>query len=105
VRAEASLLPSKKPFSERFEGAVGQSSRSTKASRVPQRFGLAANPVLAIDQRNLGQRIQARRKLALRHMGVDKDFLGKKKKLIRWRTIWTPFTSRPADTGNTEYLA
>jgi hypothetical protein len=91
--AEVSLLPSKTPFSKRFEDAVGQSRRSTKASRVPQRFGLAANPGLAIDQRNLGQWIQARRKLALRHMGVDKAFLGKKKKLIRWRTIWTPFTT------------
>src|SRR6266700_2838862 len=71
---KAPLLPSKAPFSKRFEGAA--------ASRVARQFGLAASTVRAIDQRYLARWAEARRKPALRQMGVDEIFLGKKQKFV-----------------------
>jgi len=83
VKAEkVPLLPSKAPFSKRFEDAVGQACESAAASRVARQFGLAASTVRAIDQRYLARWAQARRKPALRQMGVDEIFLGKKQKFI-----------------------
>ncbi len=68
------LLPSKAPFSKRFESAA--------ASRVARQFGLAASTVRAIDQGYLARWAEARRKPALRQMGVDEIFLGKKQKFV-----------------------
>jgi len=83
VRAEkVPLLPSKAPFSKRFEEAVGQACESAAASRVAKQFGLSASTVRAIDQRYLARWTQARRKPALRQMGVDEIFLGKKQKFV-----------------------
>jgi transposase len=76
------LLPSKAPFSERFEDAVGQACESAAASRVGKQFGLPASTVRAIDLRYLQRWSKARRKPALRQMGVDEIFLGKKQKFI-----------------------
>ncbi len=83
VRAEkVPLLPSKAPFSKRFEDAVGQACESAAASRVAKQFGLAASTVRAIDQRYLARWAETRRMPALRQVGVDEIFLGKKQKFV-----------------------
>jgi transposase len=83
VRTEkVPLLPSKAPFSKRFEDAVGLACESAAASRVAKQFGLSASTVRAIDQRYLARWAKARRKPALRQMGVDEIFLGKKQKFL-----------------------
>ena len=83
VKAEkVPQLPSKAPFSQRFEDAVGQACESAAASRVAQQFALAASTVRAIDQRYLKRWASTRRKPALRQMGVDEIFVGKKQKFI-----------------------
>src|ERR1041384_2228680 len=54
VRVEkVPLLPSKAPFSKRFEDAVGQACESASARQVARRFGLAETTVRAIDMRYL----------------------------------------------------
>jgi transposase len=75
-------LPSKAPFSKRFEDSVGQACESAAASRVARQFGLSASTVRAIDQRYLSRWAETRRKPALRQMGVDEIYLGKKQKFI-----------------------
>jgi transposase len=83
VKAEkVPLLPSKAPFSERFEDAVGQACESAAATRVARQFGLAASTVRAIDRRYLGRWSATRRKPALRQMGVDEIYLGKRQKFV-----------------------
>jgi transposase len=64
-------LPSKAPFSKRFEEAVGLACESAAGRRVAQQFRLAASTVRAIDLRYLQRWAAARRKPALRQMGVD----------------------------------
>jgi transposase len=76
------LLPSKAPFSKRFEDAVGQACENASARRVAQQFGLPESTVRAIDLRYLERWEAARRKPALRQMGVDEIFLGKQQKFI-----------------------
>ncbi len=76
------LLPSKAPFSKRFEDAVGLACESAAARRVAQQFGLSASTVRAIDLRYLERWSQSRRKPALRKMGVDEIYLGKKQKFF-----------------------
>jgi transposase len=73
-------LPSKAPFSKRFEDAVGQACESAAARQVALRFGLASSTVRAIDLRYLERWAAARRKPALVQMGVDEIHLGKKQK-------------------------
>ena len=46
-------LPSKAPFSKRFEEAVGEACESASARRVAQQFGLAQSTVRAMDLRYL----------------------------------------------------
>jgi transposase len=75
-------LPSKAPFSKRFEDAVGQACESAAARQVGLRFGLAASPVRAIDLRYLERWAASRRKPVLAQMGVDEIQLGKKQKFI-----------------------
>jgi len=75
-------LPSKAPFSKRFEDAVGQACESASARRVARQFGLAESTVRAIDLRYLERWRAARRKPALKQMGVDELFLGKKAKFV-----------------------
>ena len=75
-------LPSKAPFSKRFEEAVGSACEGASARRVARQFGLAESTVRAIDLRYL-ERWSAQRKMpALRQMGVDEIFLGKKTKFV-----------------------
>lgn len=75
-------LPSKAPFSKRFEEAVGQACESASARRVARQFSLAESTVRAIDLRYLERWDAQRRRPPLRHMGVDEIFLGKKTKFI-----------------------
>lgn len=75
-------LPSKAPFSKRFEEAVGEACESASARQVARRFELAASTVRAIDLRYLERWAQSRRKPALRQMGVDEIYLGKKQKFV-----------------------
>jgi transposase len=70
-------LPSKAPFSKRFEEMVGQACESASARQVARRFSLAESTVRALDLRYLERWTAARRKPALRQMGVDEIHLGK----------------------------
>lgn len=82
-RAEkVSQLPSRAPFSKRFEEAVGLACESAPARRVARQFGLGETTVRAIDLRYLARWAAARRKPALRQMGVDEIYLGKKQKFV-----------------------
>jgi transposase len=76
------LLPSKAPFSKRFEDAVGQACESASARQVARRFAMPESTVRAIDLRYLERWGATRRKPALRQMGVDEIYLGKKQKFL-----------------------
>jgi transposase len=76
------LLPSKAPFSKRFEDAVGQACESASARQVARRFDLAERTVRAIDLRYLERWAATRRKAALRQMGVDEIYRGKNGKFL-----------------------
>jgi transposase len=83
VKAEkVAQLPSKAPFSKRFEEAVGGACESAAASQVAKRFGLPASTVRAIDQRQLERWAGSRRKPVLKQAGIDELYLGKSKKFI-----------------------
>jgi len=81
-REKVPLLPSKAPFSKRFEDAVGLACEMAAARQVARQFGLPASTVRAIDLRYLQRWNAARRKPALRQMGVDEIYLGKKQKFL-----------------------
>lgn len=76
------LLPSKAPFSRRFEDAVGQACESAAARQVARRFGLAESTVRAIDLRYLERWAATRREPTLRQMGVDEIYRGKSDKFL-----------------------
>jgi Helix-turn-helix domain of transposase family ISL3/Transposase len=75
-------LPSKAPFSKRFEEAVGLACESAAVRRVARQFGMASSTVRAIDVRYLSRWSEGRRKPALRRMGGDEIYLGKKQKFF-----------------------
>jgi transposase len=75
-------LPSKAPFSKRFEEAVGLACESAAVRRVARQFGLAASTVRAMDLRYLKRWAGSRRKPGLRDMGIDEIYLGKKQKFL-----------------------
>ena len=75
-------LPSKAPFSKRFEEAVGLACESASARQVGRQFGLAASTVRAIDLRYLERWAAQRRRPALKAMGVDEIWLGKRTKFL-----------------------
>jgi transposase len=75
-------VPGKAPFSKRFEDAVGQACESASARRVARQFRLSESTVRAIDLRYLERWNATRRKPALKQMGVDELFLGKKTKFV-----------------------
>ena len=75
-------LPSKAPFSKRFEEAVGQGCESAPLRRVARQFGLSPSTVRAIDLRYLKRWAASRRKPALRQMGIDEMYLGKKQQFL-----------------------
>src|SRR5712664_1574621 len=75
-------LPSKAPFSKRFEDAVGEACESAAVRRVARQLGLSSSTVRAIDLRYLRRWAKGRRKPGLRQMGVDEIYLGKKQKFL-----------------------
>jgi transposase len=75
-------LPSKAPFSKRFEEAVGEACESASARRVAKQFRLPESTVRAIDLRYLERWNAQRTKPALRQMGVDEIYLGKTTKFV-----------------------
>jgi transposase len=81
-REKVLMLPSKAPFSKRFEDAVGLACESAAARQVARHLGLAPSTVRAIDLRYLERWDAARRMPALKQMGVDEIHLGKKQKFI-----------------------
>ena len=76
------LLPSKAPFSKRFEDAVGEACESAAARQVARRFGLPQSTVRAIDLRYLERWDSTRKKPALKQAGVDEIYLGKRMKFL-----------------------
>lgn len=90
-------VPGKAPFSKRFEDAVGRACESAAARRVAKDFGLAESTVRAIDLRYLERWNQARRKPALKQMGVDELFLGKRQKF--WTVVSNLETGEPVWMG------
>lgn len=81
-REKIEPLPSKAPFSKRFEEAVGRACESAPARQVARRFGLPESTVRAIDRRYLERWQAARRQPPLRQIGVDEIYLGKKQKFF-----------------------
>ena len=79
---QVAQLPSKAPFSKRFEEAVGQACESASARQVARRFGMAESTVRAIDLRCLERWAAKRRRPPLRQMGVDELYRGKKDKFL-----------------------
>jgi transposase len=75
-------LPTKAPYSKRFEDAVGQACESAAGRQVARRMGLAESTVRAIDLRYLERWEARRRKPPLRQMGVDELYKGKKDKFL-----------------------
>jgi transposase len=75
-------LPSKAPFSKRFEEVVGQACESAAARQVARRVGLAESTVRAMDLRYLERWDAKRRRPPLRQMGVDEIYRGKKGKFL-----------------------
>ena len=75
-------LPSKAPFSMRFEELIGQACESAAASQVARRFQLPETTVRAIDRRYLERWDQHRRKPALKQLGVDEIYRGKNDKFL-----------------------
>jgi transposase len=83
VRVEkVPLLPSKAPFSKRFEDAVGQACESASARQVARRSVWQRARVRAIDLRYLERWAATRRNPALQHMGVDEIYRGKNDKFL-----------------------
>ena len=83
IRAEkVAQLPSKAPYSKRFEEAVGQACESAAARQVARRMGLAASTGRAIDLRYWERWDAQRRQTPLRPMGVDEIYRGKKGKFL-----------------------
>ena len=75
-------LPSKAPFSKRFEEAVGLACESASVRQVARQFRLAASTVRVIDLRYLQRGSATRRKDRLAQMGVDEIYFGKQRKFI-----------------------
>jgi transposase len=75
-------LPSKAPFSKRFEEIVGEACESAAASQVARRFHLPETTVRAIDLRYLQRWERQRRRPVLKQLGVDEIYRGKKDKFL-----------------------
>ena len=75
-------VPSKAPYTKRFEDKIGQACESAPARRVARQFGLPESTVRAIDLRYLERCAAKRRKAPLKHLGVDEIYLGEKDKFI-----------------------
>jgi transposase len=99
-RAEkVAQLPSKAPFSKRFEEIVGHACESAAARQVARRFNMAESTVRAIDLRCLERWEAKRRKAPLKHMGVDELYRGKADKFLT--VVCNLETGEPLWFGNT----
>lgn len=75
-------LPTKAPFRQRFEEAVGAACEGASVRQVARQFQLAASTVRAIDLRYLKRWSARRRRSPLGEMGVDEIYFGKRMKFI-----------------------
>lgn len=75
-------LPSKAPYTKRFEEAVGRACESAAATQVARRMGLAESTVRGIDLRYLERWEAQRRRPVLRQIGVDEIYQGRKDKFL-----------------------
>jgi transposase len=75
-------LPSKAPYTKRFEESVGRACESAAAAQVARRMGLAESTVRGIDWRYLERCEAQRRRSVLRQIGVDELYQGKKDKFL-----------------------
>ena len=75
-------LPSKAPFSRRFEEMIAKICESAAANQVARRFQLSESTIRAIDLRCLERWDQHRRRPSLRQVGVDEIYRGKKGKFL-----------------------
>lgn len=75
-------LPSKAPYSKRFEDAVGQLCESASVRQVARRMGLAESTVRGMDLRYLERCEANRRRPPLRHMGIDELYRGRQDKFL-----------------------
>ena len=75
-------VPSKAPYSKRFEDTVGQACEGAAARQVARRVQLSESTVRAIDLRYLERWEARRRRPPLRHMGVDEIYKGKRGKFL-----------------------
>jgi transposase len=75
-------LPSKAPYTKRFEDCVGRACESAAASQVARRMGLSESTVRGIDLRYLERCEAERRRPVLRQIGVDEIYQGKKDKFL-----------------------
>jgi len=75
-------LPSKAPYTKRFEDSVGRACESAAASQVSRRMGLSESTVRGIDLRYLERCEAERRRPVLRQIGVDEIYQGKKDKFL-----------------------
>lgn len=76
-RERLDQLPSKSPFSKRFEDVIGTDCRSAAVRQVAHKHRMAENTARAIDLRFLEREKTKRKKATLRKMGVDEIHLGK----------------------------
>jgi transposase len=75
-------LPSKAPYTKRFEDAVGRACEMAAARQVARHTGLSESTVRGIDLRYLERCEASRRRPALRQIGVDEIYKGKKDKFL-----------------------
>src|SRR6202789_4385810 len=75
-------LPSKAPYTRRFEDSVGRACESAAASQVARRIDLSESTVRGIDLRYLERCEAERRRPVLRQIGVDEIYQGKKDKFL-----------------------
>jgi transposase len=83
VKSEkAPQLPSKAPYTKRFEDSIGRACESASARQVARQMGLAESTVRGIDLRYLERCEANRRKPPLRQMGIDELYKGKRDKFL-----------------------
>jgi transposase len=75
-------LPSKAPYTKRFEDAVGRGCEVAAARQVARQMGMSESTVRGIDLRYLERCEAKRRRPPLRQMGVDEIYKGKKDKFL-----------------------
>jgi transposase len=75
-------VPSKAPYTKRFEDSVGRACESAAASQVARHMDLPESTVRGIDLRYLERCEAERRRPVLRQIGVDEIYQGKKDKFL-----------------------